>query len=116
MSKKLLGTRIVGDHEYLAGTVMTDEEAQATGLPAEDFTEVTPEPEAPAAEPTPTAEADADAEIDAQAPVEQKNDGEQSASTGSEAGEQGDAPAVETEGADTVAPEGETVTAPEATA
>ena len=114
MSKKLLGTRYVGDAEYLAGCILTDEEAAATGLPASDFAEVAPEPVAVEPEPTPTVQADKEAEIDAQAPVEQKNDVEQSAPASPEAGEQGDAPAVEPEG-ETVTPEGEAVE-PEAAA
>lgn len=105
MSKKLLGTRSIGDKDYEAGTIFSDEEAAATGLPASDFVEVKAPAPAPEPKPTPTAKPDADAEIDASAKPEEKNDVEQSSAGTAE--KQGDAPVEKTDG-EVVSPESAT--------
>jgi hypothetical protein len=92
MAKKLLGDRTVGDVEYRGSTVMTDDEATATGLPATDFADIKSPAAAAQAKPTPEAKPDAGAMIDAAA-TGKKNGTEQSASSGTDTGNQGGASA-----------------------
>ena len=93
MAKKLLGERIVGDVEYKAGTIMTDDEATATGLPATDFADVKEGGNGleVGVKATPAAPKDAGAVVDAQA--SEKNDGEASTSGGNTTDGQGGASA-----------------------
>lgn len=94
MSKKLVGNRSVGDLDFVAGQVISDEEFAASGLEASDVVESGEAPvvaTAPAEE-TPAAPVDADAEIDAGASAganEQKNDEKPSDTV--EGGDQGGA-------------------------
>ena len=65
MSKKLLGERQIGEKVYEAGTIFSDEEAAATGLPATDFVGAsTNDVSAPTQ--TVVAPTDPEAEVDAQ--------------------------------------------------